>query len=62
MRKIAETFYAVSPAMGYAILALLLFMVIFTLVIFRISKKDRSSFESLAAMPLIDDEYAGEMR
>ena len=59
MGVFAREFLAESLALGLAILALLIFAVVFTAVTIRALMMDKDEIEALAQLPLEDAEPAG---
>jgi len=59
MGVFAREFLAESPALGLAILALLIFAVVFTAVTIRALMMDKDEIEELAQLPLEDAQPAG---
>lgn len=51
-----RSFYAGNPLMGFALFALLLFVVLFVAGVVRAWRKPRHQIADLAAMPLFDDD------
>lgn len=52
---IAKGFFASSPLLFYPILALVLFLALFTVLTVRVLRSDKSTLNDAAALPLADD-------
>ena len=52
----AREFFATSPALGFPIIALILFVTVFTGVVLFVMRRRPTSFELVAALPLEDDD------
>ena len=55
LSALAKSFYADSPLLAYPIIALLLFLVTFTAITWRVLRTPRSELDALAQLPFQDD-------
>ena len=56
MRFMAQNFFANSPVLELAIVALLVFVLLFVAILIRVMRSNKKSFDVLAHMPLEDRE------
>ena len=57
---LAKRFFAESPALGFAVIALVLFIAAFVAIAIRVARTDKRQFQDLARLPLQQDTRGGK--